>query len=175
MKVRCNAEISLNNLKELLSDYHFCRLDVCAQSVDEILTETNLGKQLFLTIPDGLLISSDNPGRYGGVTYTFGAATVYWTEEDKQRTGKLQNRVLKLRVIHELLHHFDKPADDIEEWFDNHPFLEVVYKILGHSSGENIFGMYVQDIFYRELCLGLNEERFNEQYCIEDRDFRGRL
>lgn len=175
MKVRCNTELSLNQLKCMLSDYNFCRLDICAPCVDEITTQTNLGLQTFLNLSDGLLITPDNPGKYGGVTYPFGAATVYWTQEDKGRTGCLANKVLKLRIVHELLHHFDKPADDIEIWFDNHPLLEVVYKILGLSSGENIFGMYVQDRFYRELASDIDEDEFNEDYCIYDRDFRGRL
>lgn len=175
MILRNDIGCSCGSIDRLLSEFPL-NVDILPASYDiEILTvDTNLGTQKFLNSPIGLLITKDNPGNYGGVTYPYGATTVYWTDEDKLRTGKLARKVFQLRVVHELLHHFGKNSDNIADWLDKHPIYEFLYIVLGGCSGETRVGIWIQTKFYKYLCDGIDEQEFNKECHVYERDFRGR-
>lgn len=137
---------------------------------------TNLGTQKMTNSPLGLVITSDKPaGRICGATYPYGSVTIYWTQEDIDRTGELAEAVFKLRVIHELLHHFNKPADNIRDWLADKPILEYLFYDVANGSGETPIGVAIQELFYRDLCKDIHEEEFNVEYNMGRRMSNGLL
>ena len=133
----------------------------------------------FIDDPHGLLITEPTPETgvpaYGGLTYVFGSASVYLSEEDMQRWGSRWEYLLENRIIHELLHHFDKPCHNLEIWLqEHHPILFLLYLLTG-SSGESRIGAYCERIFYNDLLKDVNEAEFDETYHISDRTYQGRL
>lgn len=134
---------------------------------------------IFMNDSRGLYIGRPTPAKgvttYGGLTYVFGAASVYLSPEDMERWGKRWEYLLENRLIHEILHHFNQPCHNLEIWLpEHHPILYLLYLITG-SNGETRIGAYCERIFYRYLLRDVNEEEFDELYSITDRNYKGKL
>ena len=114
---------------------------------------------------------------YRGLTRTYGQTAVYWSKTDVKRGLIYKDWIFRLRIAHEILHHFDKPCHDIEEWFDydNHKFLKLLWKIGGSGKRYSFFECLCKDIFYDYLYRDINEEEFNKKHDLENRTPRGAL
>ena len=171
MMIRNDSSVSDEHLLSLLESYgtHF-----------QVEIDPEMGLTLdymdipFPDTPMGIYIT-DKHGDYGGLAFIYGAVTVFWTPEDIDRTMGINDRVLRLRMVHEILHHFNQPCHDIEGWLKTQCRIWSFLWAIGGKSGETFFGTLVQDRFYNDLLKGVVESIFNEDNRISERNFRGEL
>lgn len=163
-----------------VSDEHILSLLEPYSSHFQIDIDPELGITLdYLDIPFpdssiGIYIT-DKHSEHGGLAFIYGATTVFWTEDDIKRTVGINDRVLRLRIVHELLHHFNKPCHDIEQWLLTKNKIWSFLWVIGGKSGETFFGTLVQNKFYNHLLEDVFESPFDEINHISDRNFRGEL
>ena len=177
MKLICESELVTCNAVVCILNKYADKFSVDPSAIYSIIREES-GYQ-FIDDPHGLLITKPTPEKgtpeYGGLTYVFGSTSVYLTEADMQRWGSRWEYLLENRIIHELLHHFDKPCHNLDIWLpEHHPILYLLYMLTGHN-GESVIGAYCERIFYNSLIKDVNEEEFDETYRISDRTYQGRL
>ena len=171
MILRNDSSVSDEHLLSLLESYstHF-----------QIEIDPDMGLTLdymdilFPDTPFGIYVT-DRHGDYGGLAFVYGAATVFWTKDDIKRTFGINDRVLRLRIVHEILHHFNRPCHDIEIWLESQSHIWRLMWIFGEKSGETFLGTLVQNRFYNSLLVDVVESIFDEENNIGNRNFRGEL
>lgn len=114
---------------------------------------------------------------YRGLTQGYGQTSVYWSDTDVKRMKIYSNWEFRLRIAHEILHHFDKPCHDIEDWFeyDNHKFLKLLWKIGGSGNRYSFAKCFCQDIFFDYLYKDIDEDEFNRVHQMDKRNPHGKL
>lgn len=171
MILRNDSSVSDEHLLSLLESYgtHF-----------QVEIDPEMGLTLdymdlpFPDTPFGIYVT-DQHSDYGGLAFIYGAVTIFWTKEDIQRTFGINDRVLRLRMIHEILHHFNRPCHEIESWLESQSRIWRFFWIFGGKSGETFLGTMVQNRFYNSLLNDVVESIFNEENQIGNRNFRGEL
>ena len=171
MILRNDSSVSDEHLLSLLESYstHF-----------QIEIDPDMGLTLdymdilFPDTPFGIYVT-DRHGDYGGLAFVYGAATVFWTKDDIKRTFGINDRVLRLRIVHEILHHFNRPCHDIEIWLESQSHIWRLMWVFGGKSGETFLGTLVQNRFYNSLLVDVVESIFDEENNIGNRNFRGEL
>lgn len=169
--------VTADDIQAILDEISFnATITEAPENIIAYNRSTNLGTQRMTNSPFGLHITDQKPpGRICGATYPYGSVTVYWSQDDIDRTGELAPAIFKLRVIHELLHHFNKPADNIADWLKDKPIYEYLFYEIGKGSGETYLGAAIQMLFYKDLAKDINEEEFNNTYHIKNRMSNGLL
>ena len=171
MILRNDSSVSDEHLLSLLESYstHF-----------QIEIDPDMGLTLdymdilFPDTPFGIYVT-DRHGDYGGLAFVYGAVTVFWTKDDIKRTFGINDRVLRLRIVHEILHHFNRPCHDIEIWLESQSHIWRLMWVFGGKSGETFLGTLVQNRFYNSLLADVVESIFDEENDIGNRNFRGEL
>lgn len=176
MKLKNTTVLSTQDIKDILDKYS-----------NHFTVEYDGGMEIvkgaydypFANSSKGILIAEPNlkegDVKYGGLTYVYGAVSIYTYPDERVRWGHKTRYLLENRLIHEILHHFDKPCHDLAIWLSEfHPFLFILY-LLVDKNGESLIGMFCERIFYKHLLADVNEEEFDIDYFIEDRNYEGKL
>lgn len=146
----------------------------------------NSGNRPFVNHPKGILMCNPhdlqlaNVDGFGGFAYTYGAVSVFVYPYEKVKWNGRASYLYENRLVHEILHHFDKPCHDIENWIDELPLFHrikyhIFWYIIGGRNGESLTGSWSERAFYKHLLEDVNEEEFDKEYCIEERDYMGVL
>lgn len=171
-------QYSLSELQSLLEKYPFSIGDgsdlKVVYSPVSVYGETQDKEYPFVDSQYGVLIT-DFEDKYRGLTSEYGRASIFWSESDEDAYGCLKATVLRLRIAHEVLHHFAKPCHDIEKWLEDKPFFKMLWRISGSGSRVNLGMCLCQDMFYDYLFEGLDEEQFNKDNLMEYRTSSGML
>lgn len=157
----------------------FCReYRININEPTETLKLVNNSEGVFIDDSRGLYVTDYTHASAAGLTYTFGAASVYDIAGTLERikNPKLARKVCLLRIVHECAHHFNLPVDSIDAWFQNHRMLSLIYYLFGHPLGENIISCRIQEIFYKDLFSKIeSEEKFTIENNISKRTYTGVL
>lgn len=140
----------------------------------------------FIDDPNGVLVChlyDENPAfegpEYGGLTYGYGACTIFVSKEEYEALGTKADYHYELRILHEILHHFYKDSDGMSDWIESLPglykFLTNTLLKLSHDDPRTILVMDTQKLFYLALLTGVCEECFTREKRIESRTYQGVL
>lgn len=179
MKFKLDSKLlpySLVDYRFLLRDYPFTVEDGSDLEVEwrKVVVNTDGG----LEYPDeeypfplsqyGVLIT-DCDNYYRGLTKPYGQTSVYWNEDDIKKTKLLRSIVLKLRIVHEVAHHFGLPCHDIDKWIVNYPFLYLLWTLGGRGKRYSLLDCICQECYYQHLFEGFSEDAFNKEYNMSNR------
>lgn len=173
--VNDTAYLTNNQIRSMFTSYPQFEFDDAPDL--PIITDT---EGTFANNPEGVFITdiADTVHAYGGATYIFGAVTVYDVGRTINRLGnKLGKQVVRLRILHEILHHYNLDADRIDDWFilEKHPILALLYQVFGKSSGETWIGSAIQEQFYRFLLSTIEISHTEIEFRIPERTYQGLL
>lgn len=134
----------------------------------------NPDKYPFVNAADGILVCDPHDygvvGGYGGLTYEYGAVSVYTYQAERAAWNGRMWYLYENRILHEILHHFCQPCHSLELWLlPNHFFLWLLYKLFG-SNGETLIGSYCERLFYLALLQRIDPET---EYNCESRNYTG--
>ena len=166
----------MNKIQNVLSKYsnHF-KVEID----DEMDITMNEQKYPFVDASDGILVCDPQDynvvGGYGGLTYIFGAVSVYTYQLERVKWDGMLWYLFENRIIHEILHHFNKDCHGLDAWLKkNNPFLYLLYHLTG-CNGEGFIGSRCERMYYETLMYDVNEEQFNKDNRISDRNYKGVL
>lgn len=110
-----------------------------------------------------------------GLAKAYGQASVYWSKTDERKTMCLAPLVFRLRIVHEVLHHYNLPCHDVDIWLKDHPFLRLLWIIGGSGKRYSLFECLCKDLYYKYLLDGFDEEEFNRVNDMDNRRPNGTL
>lgn len=175
-------DLTLDDYREMLSKYPFSVED--GSDIEIIWREGVVSTYngidytgVLYPFPDDQysVLITDCDNHYRGLTKVYGQTSVYWDESDIHKTKFLWRWVLRLRIAHEVLHHFNKPCHDIEEWLADKPLLSLLWVLGGSGYRYSICECLCKDLYYDYLFAGLDEQQFNVENRMDERAPNGVL
>lgn len=170
-KVETEAPYDFNTVKELLEPYPIIVEDGSDLEVEWRVSYVNgeLTEPYPFPVSQYGVLVTELDQYWRGLARAYGQASVYWSETDRKKAKWLSHEVFKLRIIHEVLHHFDLPCHDIEDWLVNYRFLKFLWWLGGSGKRYSFFECLCKELYYQYLLDGFDEEEFNRVNNMDNR------